>query len=336
MTAAARAPRPSTSPMTMPTRPADSGMMSYQSPPTCVWMPWPCVSSGLAGTYRQATSSPSSLGSSLRQQAGLEGQGGPPLRLEQQRVVDGDRDPAGHRAEEVAVVRVVVLLVPLGQPGQRQADHAEQLAPGDQRRGHDRASGRSPRRPPGCPRWAPGEAALVEVLHDHRFQAAPWPAGRNGLRGTGSAPRPGPSFRRRAPAARVHLDPPDQLVALEQVDEAMVGELRHQRLGHVPQGRAELERPGQPLPDALQQPDPVRSRALPRRLASRARITMPSIAPEGWRSGTAWARTNTREPSPRMTANVPSQAPPAQHLLGQLRGLADHLPRSRCRGWTAR
>ena len=62
MIAAARAPRPSTSPMTMPTRPAASGMMSYQSPPTWVWMPWPCVSSGLAGTYRQATSRPSSSG----------------------------------------------------------------------------------------------------------------------------------------------------------------------------------------------------------------------------------------------------------------------------------
>jgi hypothetical protein len=62
MMAAARAPRPSTSPMTMPTRPAASGMMSYQSPPTCVWIPWPWVSSGLAGTYRQATSSPSRSG----------------------------------------------------------------------------------------------------------------------------------------------------------------------------------------------------------------------------------------------------------------------------------
>jgi len=52
ITAAARAPRPSTSPITMPTRPAESGMMSYQSPPTWVWMPCPWVSSGLAGTYR--------------------------------------------------------------------------------------------------------------------------------------------------------------------------------------------------------------------------------------------------------------------------------------------
>ena len=62
MIAAARAPRPSTSPMTMPTRPADSGIRSYQSPPTWVWMPWPWVSSGLAGTYRQATSRPSKVG----------------------------------------------------------------------------------------------------------------------------------------------------------------------------------------------------------------------------------------------------------------------------------
>ena len=37
-------------------------MMSYQSPPTWVWIPWPCVFSGLAGTYRQATSSPSRSG----------------------------------------------------------------------------------------------------------------------------------------------------------------------------------------------------------------------------------------------------------------------------------
>ena len=50
MVAAARAPRPSTSPITRPTRPAASGMMSYQSPPTCVWMPCPWVASGLAGT----------------------------------------------------------------------------------------------------------------------------------------------------------------------------------------------------------------------------------------------------------------------------------------------
>ena len=35
----------------------------------------------------------------------------------------------------------------------------------------------------------------------------------------------------------------------------MIGELGHQRLGHLPQGRAELKGPGQPLPDALEQAD---------------------------------------------------------------------------------
>jgi len=62
MVAAARAPRPSTSPITRPTRPAASGMMSYQSPPTCVWMPCPWVARGLAGMYLNATSRPSSSG----------------------------------------------------------------------------------------------------------------------------------------------------------------------------------------------------------------------------------------------------------------------------------
>ncbi len=49
ITAAALAPRPSTSPITMPTRPAESGITSYQSPPTWVWMPWPWLDSGAAG-----------------------------------------------------------------------------------------------------------------------------------------------------------------------------------------------------------------------------------------------------------------------------------------------
>ncbi len=58
-----------------------------------------------------------------------------------------------------------------------------------------------------------------------------------------------------------------------------------------------------------------RSRRLLRRLASRARITMPSIEPEGWRRGMAWARTNTREPSTRRTANVPSPPRPRSTCL---------------------
>src|SRR6202044_1899760 len=217
MTAAARAPRPSTSPMTMPTRPADSGMMSYQSPPTWVWMPWPWVTSGLAGTYPQATPlQPVELGQLLGQQAGLEGQRGPPLLLEQHRVVDGHRDPAGHRAEELAVVRVVVLLVPLGQPGQGQAHHAEEFAPGDQRGGHDRPqanvlggsqAGRAGR----------GWLYLVEVLDQDRLQAGHGLLAEMTLGVLDRVADAGPAAGRRDPGARVRLRLADQLVALKQV-----------------------------------------------------------------------------------------------------------------------
>ncbi len=66
-----------------------------------------------------------------------------------------------------------------------------------------------------------------------------------------------PGSRHRLPAFRVHRHPPDQLVVLAEVDEAVIGELGHQGLGHMPQGPVELERPGEPVPDPLQQPDPV-------------------------------------------------------------------------------
>jgi hypothetical protein len=49
----------------------------------------------------------------------------------------------------------------------------------------------------------------------------------------------------------------DQLVALEQVDEAVIGELRDQDLRHVLERDADLQRAGQPLADALEQGDPV-------------------------------------------------------------------------------
>ena len=42
---------------------------------------------------------------------------------------------------------------------------------------------------------------------------------------------------------------------------------------------------------------------------------MPSMEPDGWRSGIAWARTNTREPSARRTANVPSPPRPRSTCL---------------------
>ncbi len=62
-----------------------------------------------------------------------------------------------------------------------------------------------------------------------------------------------------------------------------------------------------------------RSRRLLRRVASRAMMTIPSTDPDGCRSGIAWARTNTRDASARMTAKVPSPA----------------LPRSTCRASSA-
>ena len=52
-----------------------------------------------------------------------------------------------------------------------------------------------------------------------------------------------------------------------------------------------------------------------RLVAWRPTMTIPSIAPEGWRSGTAWARMNTRDPPDRTEANVPSQARPRSTCL---------------------
>ncbi len=52
------------------------------------------------------------------------------------------------------------------------------------------------------------------------------------------------------------------------------------------------------------------ARWAPRRVASLAMITMPEISPPGLRSGAAWARTKTRDPSSRWLASVPSQGQP--------------------------
>ena len=59
-------------------------------------------------------------------------------------------------------------------------------------------------------------------------------------------------------------------------------------------------------------------------MAWRATMTIPSIAPEGWRSGIAWARTKTRDPSDRTEPNVPSQARPSSTCLAN----SAALPRS--------
>ena len=69
------------------------------------------------------------LGRRVGQQRLLEGERGPPLRLEQHGVVDGDRHPRRDRADEVAVGQVVVRVGPVTDPGQGQRDGAEQFAP---------------------------------------------------------------------------------------------------------------------------------------------------------------------------------------------------------------
>ena len=51
--------------------------------------------------------------------------------------------------------------------------------------------------------------------------------------------------------------PPDQLVAAEEVDEAVVGEPGDEDLRDLPQRRVKLKRARQPLADPLEQPEPV-------------------------------------------------------------------------------
>ena len=71
---------------------------------------------------------------------------------------------------------------------------------------------------------------------------------------------------------------------------------------------------------------PIRSRScwLLRLVAWRPTMTIPSIAPDGFRSGTAWARMKTRDPPDRTEANVPSQARPRSTCLTR----SAALPRS--------
>ncbi|GAB3987520.1 hypothetical protein GCM10029978_106660 [Actinoallomurus acanthiterrae] len=54
-----------------------------------------------------------------------------------------------------------------------------------------------------------------------------------------------------APACPAY--PPDELVAAEQVDEAVIGELGDERVGDPAQGLLQLQRAGQPLADPLEQ-----------------------------------------------------------------------------------
>ena len=105
------------------------------------------------------------------------------------------------------------------------------------------------------------EGLLGEVGHHDRVQPGHGLLAEVALRVPDRLADQGPGARLGHPAARVQLRAADQLVALEQVDEAMVGELRHQRLGDLAQRDVELQRAGQPLADPLEQADPVAGRA---------------------------------------------------------------------------
>ena len=179
-----------------------------------------------------------------------------PLRLEQHRVVDGDRDPARDRAEQVAVVGAVPPPFPAGEPRQRQAHDPEQLTPGVQRqRDHrdepDVVAG------PEAVRAGRRVLLLLQVRHDDDLRSRHGLLAEMALRVVDLLPDGCPRAGRGRPATGVGLYPPDQVVALEEVDEAMVGELRDEHLGDMAEGRAQFQRAAQPLADPLQQPDPV-------------------------------------------------------------------------------
>ena len=192
----------------------------------------------------------------LRQQALLEGQRGLPLGLEQHRVVDRDRHPAGDRADQVTVGRVVVTHFALGEPGQGQAHDAEQLTPGVQRSGDHR---RQPGLLSGRHALRAGRrvAPAVQVIDLDRVQTRHRLLAEMALRIMNLLAHLRPGTRRRHPVARMPLHAADELVALIKVDEAVVGELRHEHLRHVLERGADLQRASQPLAHPLEQRQPV-------------------------------------------------------------------------------
>ena len=112
---------------------------------------------------------------------------------------------------------------------------------------------------------------------------------------------------------------------MEQVDEAVVGKLRDQGLGHVPQRCAEFQRPCQALPDALEQPDPV-----PFQLAAAPGRLAPDDDDPVDRTGGTSQRHRLCPDEHARTAGLdrgerPVPGTPAPHLLGQVGGLAEVL-----------
>ena len=257
----------------------------------------------------------------LRQQALLEGQRGLPLGLEQHRVVDRDGDPAGDGADQVAVGHVVVALVPFGEPGQGQAHHAEELAPGVQRRGDHRGQpGLVGRRH--ALRAGRGVVLAVQVVDGDRVEARHRLLAEVAVRVADLLAHLSPGARGRHPVARVLHGAADELVALEQVDEAMVGEPGYQDVRHVLERGVDLQRSGQSLADPLEQGDPA--------------LLTPVVAPAGF-PGQDHHAVDVTARLPQRHGGAPDEGagpvaahalerslpgPAAQHLPGQVVDLA--------------
>jgi hypothetical protein len=209
----------------------------------------------------------------------------------------------------------------VGDPGQRQRDHPEQLTPRVQRRRQHRGEARLVG---GGHRLLAGGRVEVglQVGHHDRLQA------RHGLlhevarRVLNRLAHLRPGAGRRLPAAGVRGHPPDQLVPAEQVDEAVVGEPGHQDLRDLPEGRVELERARQPGADPLEQPDPVR-------LA--LGVPPPGLADQHDHAADGAGRVAQRHrvlPHEHQGPVAPAGGQrvfprhPAQHLAGKLVGLA--------------
>ena len=129
-----------------------------------------------------------------------------------------------------------------------------------------------------------------------------------------------------------------ELVAAEQVDEAVVGEPRDEDLRDVPQRRVQLQRPGQPLADPLEQPHPVR---LPLRVPAAGLGDQHHHAVDVARRAAQRHRELPEEHQRAVAAAARQRVlprHPAQHLAGELVGLAGPVVRDEPEGvqWLAR
>ena len=213
------------------------------------------------------------------------------------------------------------MLVPFGEPGQGQAHHAEELAPGIERGGDHRPLAGLVRRRhalrAGC-----GVVLAVQVVDGDRVEACHRLLAEMTVRVVDLLAHLGPGARRRHPVARVPHGAADELVALEQVDETVIGELRHQDFRHVLERGTDLERAGQPLADPLEQGDPVLlSVAVPAaRLADQDHHAVDVTARVPQRHDDAADEGAGPVAARGLERALPG--PAAQHLAGQVLGLA--------------